>query len=67
MFDRIAFNSKGQPCIRHTAIPVSLILQRFAKGESSDQVLGNYPELCQEDLKQALRYAAAHIQDRPHQ
>jgi len=65
VFDRITFNSKGQPCIRHTAIPVSLIIEQFADGKSSEQVLGNHPDLCQEDLKQALRFAASLTQDLP--
>jgi len=67
VFDRITFNSKGRACIRHTAISVSFIIERFAKGESLEEVLSNYPDLCREDLKQALSYAASVAQDRPPQ
>ena len=65
MFDRITFNSEGHACIRHTAIPVEQILKEIANGKSLEQVIGDYPDLCEEDLKQALGYAASQARGRP--
>ena len=48
----------GKPCIRDLRIPVHLILDLVASGESFDNILANYPELEPDDIKQALEYAA---------
>jgi uncharacterized protein (DUF433 family) len=66
MFDRITFDSKimgGRACIRGMRIPVSVIVGQIAYGESREQVLRDYPDLCPEDLEQALAYAAWLTQD----
>ena len=49
----------GKPCIKGTRIPVYLLLQKMAAGESSDQLLAAYPQLVKEDLLACLEYAAA--------
>ena len=46
--DRIELNPKvcnGKPVIKGTRIPVSVILEQIADGESWDILLTNYPEL----------------------
>jgi uncharacterized protein (DUF433 family) len=46
--DRIELNPKvcnGKPVIRGTRIPVSVILEQIAQGESWDSLLDGYPEL----------------------
>lgn len=48
----------GQPCIRDTRIPVSLVLRLLAKGKSPRDIIEDYPELEEEDIKHALEYAA---------
>jgi uncharacterized protein (DUF433 family) len=48
----------GQPCIRGLRIPVSLVLQHLAAGQTSQQIVGEYPELEVEDVLECLRYAA---------
>jgi uncharacterized protein (DUF433 family) len=48
----------GQPCIRGLRIPVSLIIKLIASGKSVKEILDNYPELEEEDVRQALEYAA---------
>lgn len=48
----------GQPCIRGLRIPVSLIVRLLAAGKTAKEVLQDYPELEEEDVKQALEYAA---------
>ncbi|HXE52007.1 MAG TPA: DUF433 domain-containing protein [Tepidisphaeraceae bacterium] len=61
MFDRITFDSQilgGRACIRGMRIPVSVIVGQVAHGESWEQILGDYPDLCREDIEQALAYAA---------
>lgn len=48
----------GKPCFRGTRIPVYLVLERLADGESVDQVLKAYPDLTPEHMAAAFRYAA---------
>ena len=48
----------GQPCIRGLRIPVSLIIRLIASGKTVKEILEDYPELEEEDIKQALEYAA---------
>lgn len=47
----------GRPVIKGTRIPVSVILEQLAEGESWDAILAGYPELTREDIHAALRYA----------
>jgi uncharacterized protein (DUF433 family) len=49
----------GKPCIKGTRIPVYLLLEKMAAGETSEQLLGAYPQLAPEDLRACLEYAAA--------
>jgi len=48
----------GQPCIRGLRIPVSLIIKLIASGRTNKEILEDYPELKEEDIKQSLEYAA---------
>ncbi len=43
--------------IKGTRIPVSVILDQIAEGESWDTLLVGYPELEKEDIQAALIYA----------
>jgi uncharacterized protein (DUF433 family) len=59
--NRITVNPKvmgGTPCIRTTRIPVSVILKLLAKGETVEQILGDYSELTEEDIQACLEYAS---------
>jgi len=59
--DRITIDPKvmgGQPCIRGLRIPVSLIVRLVASGRTIKEILEDYPELEEEDVRQALEYAA---------
>ena len=49
----------GKPVIRGTRIPVYLIVELVADGLNIKDVLKEYPELSEEDIKAALRYAAS--------
>lgn len=48
----------GKPCIKGTRIMVSIILDYLAAGDSSDDVLNQYPTLSHEDVRAAQAYAA---------
>jgi uncharacterized protein (DUF433 family) len=60
-FDRITFDPaimSGRACIRGMRIPVSVIVGQLAHGATTEEVLKDYPDLDQEDVQQALEYAA---------
>lgn len=48
----------GKPCIRGTRIFISVILDNFAAGQSSEEIIENYPGLTEEDIHAAISYAA---------
>ena len=48
----------GQPCIRGLRIPVSLIIKLIASGKKMEEIIEDYPELEEEDIRQSLEYAA---------
>lgn len=59
-FDRINVDPKvmgGNPCIRDTRIPVSLILKLLAKKETFGNILDDYPEITEFDIIACLNYA----------
>ena len=49
----------GKPCVKGTRIPVYLLLQKMAAGETAEELLAAYPQLTPEDLRACLAYAAA--------
>ena len=48
----------GKPCLQGTRIPVYLILEKLAAGETSEIILTAYPQLKPEHIKASLEYAA---------
>jgi uncharacterized protein (DUF433 family) len=48
----------GRPCIRGMRITVTDVLGWLAAGMSHDQILSDYPELTEEDIRASLAYAA---------
>ena len=48
----------GQMCIRGTRIPVTLILDALAAGETVEDLLRGYPTLTRDDVYAALAYGA---------
>ncbi len=48
----------GKACIRGTRVPVYLLLEMLASGDSFQEILESYPFLVEEDLRAALAYAA---------
>ena len=62
--ERITYNPQqcvGKPCIRGMRIRVADILELYAAGLSSAQILADYPDLEAEDLEASLRYAAREV------
>jgi uncharacterized protein (DUF433 family) len=59
-FGRITFGKEimgGRACIRGMRIPVSVIVNQIAQGASFEEVLIEYPDLEEIDIKEALTYA----------
>lgn len=48
----------GDPCIRGTRVPVSVIVGSIAEGDDFDTLLNEYPSLTREDIHAALKFAA---------
>ncbi len=61
MFDRITISPNqcsGKPCIRGMRYPFHQIVELVAAGNTFEQILDDFPYLEEEDLRQALAYAA---------
>ena len=48
----------GTPCFVGTRVPVSVVLDNLAAGESRERILANYPSLKPEHILAAIAYAA---------
>ncbi len=48
----------GKACIRGMRVTVSMILGQLASGKTAKDILVDYPYLEEEDITQALQYAA---------
>ena len=63
-FDRITVESGkmgGQPCIRGMRITVRRVLEILATYPERGELFQDYPDLQEEDLQQALGFAAAAV------
>ncbi len=66
-FHRITVDPRqmgGVPCLRRLRIPVATVVGMVADGMSDEDILQAYPDLEREDIREALRYAAAAVQER---
>jgi uncharacterized protein (DUF433 family) len=66
-FDRITVDPNqmnGQPCIRGLRITVRRVLEALALYPDAADLQREYPDLEPEDIRQALAYAAANLDDR---
>jgi uncharacterized protein (DUF433 family) len=64
-FERISVDSAvmgGVPCIRGTRIPVATIVAMLADGMERAEILRDFPQLTEADLREALRFAAAAVE-----
>lgn len=48
----------GDPCIKGTRIPVSMIVGSLADGMTPEEIQDAYPQLTMGDIQAALAYAA---------
>lgn len=48
----------GKPCIKGTRIPVHLVLDLLAAGESYEGIMKAYPNISEEDIRACIGYAA---------
>ena len=48
----------GKPCLKGTRIPVYLVLEKLAAGETAEQILAAYPQIRRDHVSAALQYAA---------
>jgi uncharacterized protein (DUF433 family) len=66
-FKRITVNPKqmdGLPCIRGLRIPVATVVGMMADGMADTEILKAFPDLEQEDIREALRFAAEAVRER---
>ena len=64
--NRITFNPEvmgGKACIRGMRVTVSTVVGLIASGYSNPDILKAYPYLEEEDIRQALTYAAWRVQE----
>ena len=64
--DRITRNPDvmgGKPCIRGMRVTVGAIVGLVASGQSNAEILAAYPYLEEEDIRQALAYAAWRVEE----
>jgi uncharacterized protein (DUF433 family) len=65
-FDRITWNPNqmnGQPCIRGMRLTVRRVIEAVSQYQERGDLYRNYPELEPEDVRQALAFAAANLED----
>jgi uncharacterized protein (DUF433 family) len=63
-FDRITIEEgkmNGRPCIRGMRITVAQVLALLGTYPDRDQIFASYPDLEEEDLKQALAFASENL------
>ncbi|WP_394825159.1 DUF433 domain-containing protein [Pendulispora albinea] len=54
----------GQPCVRDLRLAVERVLEALAIYPDRAELLREYPELDDEDIRQVLAYAAASVDDK---
>jgi uncharacterized protein (DUF433 family) len=66
-FERITTDPErmgGLPCIRDLRFPVATVVFMVADGMTFEQILAEHPDLENEDIREALRYAAEAVKER---
>lgn len=48
----------GKPCIRHTRMTVTDVLEYLAGGMSQEALVGEFPDLTRDDIRACLAFAA---------
>ena len=66
-FERITVNPEqmgGVPCIRSLRIPVATVVGLVTQGMAETEILAEFPDLEVEDIRRALAFAAAAVDER---
>jgi len=66
-FERITVDParlNGEPCIRNLRLTVRRVLQALATYPDRGELKREYPELEDEDIRQAIAFAAASLDDK---
>lgn len=66
-FERITSDPailNGQPCIRGMRLTVRRLLEAMATYPDRKELRAEYPEIEDDDIRQALEYAAANLDDK---
>ena len=66
-FERITIDADqmgGVPCIRSLRVPVATVVGLVAQGLAEARIVAEYPDLEVEDIRQALAFAAAAVDER---
>lgn len=66
-FQRITVDSNrmnGQPCIRNLRLTVRRVVEAVGTYPDRNDLQREFPELEEEDIREALAYAAANLDDR---
>jgi len=66
-FERITVNPAqmgGAPCVRGLRIPVATVVGLVAQGMTEAQIVAEYPDLEVADIREALAFAAAAVDER---
>jgi uncharacterized protein (DUF433 family) len=67
VFERVLVDHRimgGVPCIRGTRIPVATVVGMVAESMTTEEILREFPQLAEADIRDALRYAAAAVDER---
>ena len=63
---RITFDPKvmgGKPCVRGMRVTVGMVVGLVAAGHPFSEILAAYPYLEEQDIQQALAYAAWRVEE----
>jgi len=66
-FERVTVDPEmmgGMPCIRGLRIPVATVVAMVADGLTVAEIIDELPDLTDEDVAEALRYAAEAMRER---
>lgn len=66
-YTRITVNAgqmDGLPCIRGLRIPVATVVAMVADRMNDAEIVAAYPDLVEEDIREALHYAAEAVRER---
>jgi uncharacterized protein (DUF433 family) len=66
-FERISIDPAvmaGVPCVKGTRIPISTVVGMVAEGMTEREIGTEFPQLAEDDVRDALRHASARVDER---